>query len=94
MTGEADWSIAVGIFVFIVAVIIATIYYLRYKKVFIVAFTASIATYVFAVFYTWDVFLEQSRNWVLLMLAISTLLMIYLGKYFSGVKLKHVKVKK
>lgn len=87
MAGTADWSIAVGIMTFIVAIIIAAIYYWRFKKVFIVVFTASIATYIFAVFYTWDVF-ELSKNWVLLLLLVSTGIMIFLGKYFSQIELK------
>ena len=90
---QADWSIAVGIMVFLVAIIIAAIYYLRYKKVFIVIYSASIATYVFAVFYTWDVF-DLNKNLVLLMLAISTIIMMFLGKYFSKIDLKQIKLKK
>lgn len=89
--GSADWSIGVGIFVFIIAIIIAAIYYWRFKKVFLVVFTASIATYVFAVFYTWDVF-ELSKNWVLAILLLSTIIMVFLGKYFSNIDLKPDKV--
>ena len=56
MVGSADWSIAVGVLVFIVAIIFAAYYFLRYRKIFTVVFIASVATYIFAVFYTWDVF--------------------------------------
>lgn len=91
MAGTADWSIAVGVLTFIVAIIIAAVYYWRFKKVFLIAFTSSIATYIFAVFYTWDVF-ELSKNWVLLLLLISTGLMVLLGKYFSKINLKPDKV--
>ncbi len=90
MAGIADWSIAVGILVFIVAVVIAAIYYWRFKKIFIVVLTASIATYIFAVFYTWDVF-ELKKNSVLAMLVVSTIVMIFLGKYFSKIQLKNDK---
>lgn len=91
MVGQADWSIAVGILVFIVALVIATIYYVRYKKVYLIAFVASVATYVFAVFYTWDVF-ELHKNWILVILATSSVLMLFLGKYFSKFELKKDKI--
>ncbi len=87
----ADWSIAVGILVYIVAIVIATIYYIRYKKLSIVSFVASVSTYIFAVFYTWDVF-ELNKNWILGILVISTIIMMFLGKYFSKVELKKVKL--
>lgn len=89
--GTADWSIAVGILIFVVAIIIAAIYYLKYKKVFLVVFIASIATYAFAVFYTMDVF-ELNKNWIMLLLVISTVLMLFLGKYFSKFELKKAKL--
>lgn len=91
MAGSADWSIAVGVLVYLVAIIVAAIYYFRLKKVFIISYVASIATYVFAVFYTWDVF-ELRKEWILLMLLISTVIMILLGKYFSHVKIKPDKI--
>ena len=83
---SADWSIAIGILVFIVAIIFAAIYFFKYKKVYLVVFISSIATYIFAVFYTWDVF-ELNKNWILGMLVISTLVMWFLGSYFSKFKL-------
>ena len=88
---SADWSIAVGIMTFIVAIVFAAIYYFRYRKIFLIVLIASIATYVFAVFYTWDVF-ELSKNMVLVLLLVSTILMIVLGKYFSKLVLKPAKV--
>lgn len=91
MVGQADWSIAVGILVFIIALVIAIIYYVRYKKVYLIAFVASVATYVFAVFYTWDVF-ELHKNWILIILATSSFLMLFLGKYFSKFELKKDKM--
>ncbi len=89
--GGANWSIAIGVLVYIIAIIIAAIYYWRFKKIFIVVFTASISTYIFAVFYTWDIF-ELSKNLVLILLLISTLLMVYLGKYFSKIDIKPSKI--
>lgn len=85
----ADWSIAVGVLVFLVAIVIASIYYFRYKKVYLILFIASISTYVFSVFYMLDVFEFTDKNIVLLVLGISTILMFFVGKYFSGFKLKH-----
>ncbi len=81
--GSADWSIAAGILTFIIAIIFATIYYLRYKKIFLIVLIASIATYMFSVFYIWDVF-DLNKNWIMLILIISTVLMILLGKYFQN----------
>ena len=91
MVGQADWSIAVGILTFIVAIIFATIYYFKYKKLFLIVFIASIATYVFAVFYTWDVF-ELNKNWILAILMMSTVIMIFLGNYISKFDLSHAKM--
>ena len=91
MAATADWSIALGVLVFLVAIVFAIYYYFKYKKVFLIFFVASIATYVFSVFYTWDVF-ELNKNWVLLVLVVSTILMLFLGKYFSKMELKPSKV--
>ncbi len=91
MVGQADWSIAVGILTFIVAIILATIYYFKYKKLFLIVFISSIATYVFAVFYTWDVF-ELNKNWILAILLMSTALMIFLGNYISKFDLSPAKM--
>lgn len=91
MSGEADWSIAVGILTFIVAICVAIFYYQRYKKSFLVVFIASIATYVFSVFYAWDVY-DPNKNWVLFILVVSTILMMALGKYFSNIKLTPAKI--
>lgn len=91
VVGQADWSIAVGILTFIIAIILAVIYYFKYKKLFLIVFISSIATYVFAVFYTWDVF-ELKKNYVLAILVVSTLIMILLGNYISKFDLSPAKV--
>ncbi|MFW5705140.1 MAG: hypothetical protein ACOCXG_04840 [Nanoarchaeota archaeon] len=83
---QADWSIAVGVLVYFIAIIIAIILFLRYKKWSLVVYTASLATYTFAIFYTWDVF-ELEKNAVLIMLVVSTVLMMLVGRYFSKVKI-------
>jgi hypothetical protein len=84
---NADWSIAVGIFTFIIALVFAVIYFIRYRKISLILFVASIATYIFAVFYTWDVF-EPNQNTILAMLAVSAVIMLLLAKYFSKFKIK------
>lgn len=86
----ADWSIAVGVLVYLVAIIAAALYYYRYSKIYLIFHIAAISTYVFAVFYTWDVF-ELHKNYILLILIVSTILMILLGKYFGNFDLKPTK---
>lgn len=85
----AEWSIAVGIFTYIIALVFAGIYYFKYKKIFLISYIVSIATYIFAVFYTWDIF-EPNRNWILLMLSVSVFIMIFLGKHFAKIELKKI----
>jgi uncharacterized membrane protein len=91
MASEGEWSIFVGILIFIVGIIIATYYYLQYKKIFLIVFTTSVSLYVFSIFYIWDVF-ELNKNIVLLLLIFSTILMFITGKYFSKIKLKKDKI--
>lgn len=86
----ADWSIAVGILVYFVAIIVAAMYYYRYEKIYLIFHISAISTYVFAVFYTWDVF-ELNKNYVLGMLIVSTVIMVLLGKYFGKFNLKPTK---
>jgi len=83
---DASWSIFVGIIVFIIGLIFAASYYVKYRKIYLVSLIASISTYVFSIFYVWDVY-ELNKNWVLLILFISTVLMLLLGKYFSKIEL-------
>lgn len=86
----ADWSIFTGVIVYMVAIIAAAIYYYRFEKVYLIFHIAAISTYIFAVFYTWDVF-DLNKNLVLLMLLVSTILMVFLGKYFGSFELKPTK---
>lgn len=88
---EAGFSIAVGIITFIIAILFAAYYYLKYHKVYLISLIASVAIYVFGVFYTWDVF-ELNKNWILTILIISTIIMMFLGKYFSNLVLKPSKM--
>jgi len=87
VAGSASWSIAMGILTFVIALIFAAVYYVKYKKVFLIVLIASVATYVFSVFYTWDVF-ELNKNSIMLLLVISTIIMFFLGKYFTNLELK------
>ncbi|MCA9486555.1 hypothetical protein H6501_00270 [Candidatus Woesearchaeota archaeon] len=81
---SAEWSIALGILVYIIAFIVAAYFYFKYKRLSLIVFTASVATYIFAVFYTWDIYdLGNAKHWIMLLLLISTGLMFFLGKYFS-----------
>jgi hypothetical protein len=84
---DATWSIAVGILVFIIALVISIILYVKFKQWSVVVYVASLATYTFAFFYTWDVF-QLSKNVVLILLIISTIIMMGIGKYFSTVTYK------
>lgn len=88
---NADWSIAVSILVFLIAIVIAAIYYYRYRKFYLVLYIASVATYISSIFYTWDVF-ELNKNAVLVMLLVSTIVMWFLGGHFSKMNLKPSKV--
>lgn len=83
----ATWSIALGILIFAIAGIVAIYFYTKERLLSYLFFIASIATYIFAVFYTWDVF-ELENESVLLILAVSVLLMFFLGHYFSKVSFK------
>jgi len=85
MSNLADWSIFLGIIIYIIAIIFSVIYYYRYKKISLIFLIFSIATYIFSVLYSWDVF-EINRNQVMLMLITSTIIMIFLGKYLSKIK--------
>lgn len=88
---EADWSIALGVVIFLIGIVAAIIYYLRYKKWFIILYVAALAVFIFSIFYTWDV-LELKGFGVMLLLALSAGVMIFLGKHFSKVTLEEDKV--
>jgi uncharacterized membrane protein len=91
VNNEAEWSLFVGILIFVIAIVLAITLYLRYKKISQIVFLTSISTYIFAVFYTWDVF-DLNKNWVIGLLFFSTILMLALGKYFSSSEFKKDKV--
>lgn len=84
MAGTADWSIAIGFLVYFIALIIAVIYYVSYRKFSLVLYVASISTLIFSIFYAIDVF-DFSRHLIMLTLVISTAVFFMLGKYFKNV---------
>lgn len=86
----ADWSIAIGFFVYFIAIILAIIFYVLYRKFSLVVYTASISTLIFSIFYAIDVF-DFSRNLIMLTLIISTVAFFALGKYFQGITYSRVK---
>ncbi len=88
---EADWSLALGVLIFIIAIIAAIIYYLRYKKWFIISYVASFSVLIFSIFYTWDVLSLEGLG-VILLLGASAVIMIVLGKHFSGISFEEDKV--
>ena len=80
----ATWSIGVGILVYFITVIVAIIWFVLYRKLSIVIYSASIATLIFSIFYMIDVF-DFNRHLVLLTLALSTIVFFILGKYFKNI---------
>lgn len=81
---SADWSIAVGFLVYFIALIVAVIYYVSYRKFSLVLYVASISTLIFSIFYAIDVF-DFSRHLIMLTLIISTAVFFMLGKYFKNI---------
>ena len=92
---QADWSIAVGFLVYFIALIIAVIYYVSYRRFSLVLYVASISTLIFSIFYAIDVF-DFSRHLILLTLVASTAVFFALGKYFKDIsyeKEEHLGIK-
>jgi hypothetical protein len=86
----ADWSLAWGVLISVIATVASVLYYLRYKKWFLVSYIASISMFIFSIFYTWDI-LELKGIAVIVLLLLSTIIMIFLGKHFSGITLEEDK---
>ena len=86
----AEWSIAVGFLVYFIAIIVAVIWFILYRKLSIIIYTASITTLIFSIFYMIDVF-DFNRHLVLLTLTISTIVFFVLGRYFKNVTYKQIK---
>jgi hypothetical protein len=88
--GYADWSLAWGVLISVIAIVASVLYYLRYKKWFLISYIASISMFIFSVFYTWDI-LELKGISVIGILLASTIGMIFLGKHFSELSIEEDK---
>lgn len=86
----ATWSIGVGIFIYFIATIVAIVWFVLYRKLSIILYTASITTLIFSIFYMIDVF-DFNRHLVLLTLVLSTIIFFILGKYFKNITYERVK---
>lgn len=86
----ATWSIAIGILIFIIALIVGIKYFLDYRKFSVIFLTAGIATFLFGIAYAWDIF-DFNRVIILSVLVLSTLLMFGLGVYFKSVNFEKAK---
>ena len=85
MSSGADWSIVIGILIMLIAIVVAIILYLTKNKFSNVFLIASIATYLFGIAYVFDVY-DTTKNWNLIILLSSTIIMFFLGYYISKMK--------
>lgn len=76
------WLGPFGWGVFFLGLVVAIILFVTKRKFYPVMYLVSIATYIFTVGFVIDVF-DLSKNWVLLLLALSAILFILAGFYFS-----------
>lgn len=78
----ATWYPALGFFLVFIGIIISIILFIVKRKWYPVLYTISILIYVFTVGFVIDVF-DFTKNGVLLILAFSAALMIYVGSYIG-----------
>ena len=76
------WSTILGWFIFWIGLISAIILYATKRKFYPILYLISISLYFFTLFYIMDVY-DLSKNWIILMLAISAVVMIGIGFYLS-----------
>ena len=76
------WLGSFGWGIFFIGLIGALLLFTTKKKFYPVMYLVSIATYIFTIGFVIDAF-DLTRNWVLLLLAISAIIFICLGVYFS-----------
>ncbi len=76
------WYPFLGYAVFWIGLIVAIILYAMKRKWYPLMYLISIALYIFTIAFVIDVF-DLSRNWILLLLALSAVIMILLGLYLS-----------
>jgi hypothetical protein len=84
------WSNFVGSGIFWIGLIGAIVLYAIKSKWYPIAYLISVLMYVFTVCFVIDVF-NLSKNWILLLLAFSAILMTFLGMYLSKKNLKKKK---
>ena len=84
---SAEWSVFTGVLVYVIAFIVSTIYYYKFRRWAVIAYIMSISTYIFSFFYMWDV-LMLSKNLILFLLVCSVVLMFLAAKHFKSVKFK------
>jgi len=89
----ATWSIAVGIFLAIMAVIAGIISYFLNRKYYPIAFITGIGLYIFSVFYTWDIY-SLDKNKVMLLLFLSTIVIILIGYLINKTTKKKININK
>jgi len=82
MASGLYWYPALGWGTFWIGLIIAIILFSTKKKFYPVLYLASISLYVFTIGFMVDVF-DFTKNWVLLTLAISSILMMLAGVHIS-----------
>lgn len=76
------WSITLGWFFFWIGLITSIILYATKKKFYPIMYLVSLSLYFFTLFYVMDVF-DLSKNWIILLLGISAVVMISIGFYLS-----------
>jgi len=78
----ALWLAPFGWGIFFIGLIIAIVLFAIKRKFYPVMYLVSIATYIFTIGFVIDAF-DLSKNWVLLLLAISSVIFILVGLYIS-----------
>jgi len=75
------WYQPVGIGIFFLSAIVSLILYLLYRKFYPIAYVIFLALYIFTLSYLIDVF-QLGKNWILGLLAVTAVVMMFLGYYF------------
>lgn len=78
----AYWYPFLGYGVFWIALVVSIILYAMKRKWYPLTYLISISLYVFTIGFVIDVF-DLSKNWILLLLGFSSIIMIGLGLYLS-----------
>lgn len=84
----ATWSIPIGILILIIAIFFAIYYYIKFKKIFLVLIIFSISSFIYGIFYVWDVF-SLKRNLVIILLLGSATSLFGIGQYLSSIELSY-----